>query len=199
MHPNPLFRSDDQAMMVKRLNRIGFGMVFLTTPDGPRMAHTPLLAGVDGTIRFHLSRRNALVPHLNGAQALICANGPDGYVSPRWYDDRNTVPTWDYVALEMDGPVRILSTEVLDQFLYQLVEKQEATLGGDQWQANEAEDGMWNRQLQGIKGFEMTIENWRPTFKLSQKQPQSVRNRIAAAHANNGNPSLAHAMQEHSA
>ena len=132
MHPNPLFRSDDRAMMLDLVNQITVGMVFLTTPDGPRVAHTPLIADDTGTVRFHLSRGNALTPHLDGATALITANGPHGYVSPRWYDDRNTVPTWDYVALELEGPVRMLSTEELDGFLYQLVDRQETALGGDQ-------------------------------------------------------------------
>lgn len=197
MHPNPLFRSDDRAMMLDLVNQITVGMVFLTTPDGPRVAHTPLIANDVGTVRFHLSRGNALTPHLDGATALITANGPHGYVSPRWYDDRNTVPTWDYVALELEGPVCMLSTDELDGFLNQLVDRQETALGGDQWRADEAEEAMWNRQLRGIRGFEMTIQNWRPTFKLSQKQPPDVRQRIATAHAAGGNIALAQAMQDH--
>ena len=44
MHPNPLFRSDDRQLFETLIEQIGFGMVFLTTPDGPRVAHTPLLS-----------------------------------------------------------------------------------------------------------------------------------------------------------
>ena len=43
MHPNPLFRSEDRALLEALVDEIGFGMVFAATPDGPRVAHTPLL------------------------------------------------------------------------------------------------------------------------------------------------------------
>lgn len=195
MHPNPLFRTDDRAEMLRLVDEIAFGMVFLTTPDGPRVAHTPLIAHGHDKLRFHLSRRNALVPFLDGAVALITVNGPDGYVSPRWYDDRATVPTWDYIAIELEGAVRQLETSELDTFLYQLVERHEARTGGEQWNASEAGEDVWNRQLRGILGFEMQIANWRPTIKLSQKKSPDERARIAAAHDANGITDLARAMR----
>ena len=58
MHPNPLFRSEDRALLEALIDEIGFGMVFMTTPDGPRVAHTPLLSTEDGAVQFHLSRGN---------------------------------------------------------------------------------------------------------------------------------------------
>ncbi len=195
MHPNPLFRTDDRAAMLRLVDEIAFGMVFLTTPEGPRVGHTPLIAQGENKVRFHLSRRNALAPNLDGATALITINGPNGYVSPRWYDDRVTVPTWDYVAIELEGTVRQLATPELDDFLYQLVDRHETRLGGKQWSASEAGEDMWARQLCGILGFEMQISEWRPTFKLSQKKSPAERERIAASHDENGAGDLARAMR----
>ena len=57
------------------IDEVGFAMVFMTTPAGPRVAHTPLLRGGDGLVRFHLSRGNALTKHLAGADALLVVNG----------------------------------------------------------------------------------------------------------------------------
>ena len=94
MHPDPQFRSDDRALLEALIDQVGFGMVFLTTPDGPRVAHTPIVSTGNGAIQFHLSRGNALTRHLDGANALAVVNGPDAYVSPRWYEQRDTVPTW---------------------------------------------------------------------------------------------------------
>ena len=101
MHPNPLFRTDDRELIESIVAEAGFGMVFLTTPDGPRVAHVPLIASGDGALQFHIARSNALAAHLDGAKALVVVNGPHGYVSPRWYADRASVPTWDYVAIEL--------------------------------------------------------------------------------------------------
>ena len=108
MHPNPLFRSEDRAKMATLVERIGFGTVFAQTAIGPRVVHTPLVMAGEDRVRFHISRANALAGHLEGATALIVANGPDGYISPRWYANRDTVPTWDYVALEFEGLVSVL-------------------------------------------------------------------------------------------
>ena len=195
MHPNPLFRSDDRAFLRDLVADIGFGMVFLTTPEGPRVAHTPLLWSGDDRLRFHLSRGNALTPHLDGARALVTVNGPDGYISPRWYDDRDTVPTWDYVALEMEGPVRRLEDEALEELLHTIIAKFEGRLGGEQWLASESSEAVWSGLFKAIVGFEMEVAEWRPTLKLSQKRSAAERERIAAGLTASGNAGLADSMR----
>lgn len=138
MHPNPLFRTDDRALMELLIEEIGFGMVFAQTPDGPRVAHTPLISTGDGAVQFHLARGNALSRHLDGATALVVVNGPDAYISPRWYANRDTVPTWDYVALELEGRVRRMADEGLEAFLHAAILRHEGRLGGEPWVAEES-------------------------------------------------------------
>ncbi|MBX9898063.1 MAG: FMN-binding negative transcriptional regulator [Qipengyuania sp.] len=195
MHPNPLFRSQDRALLETLIEEIGFGMVFLTTPDGPRVAHAPLLSTGDGAVQFHLARGNSLTRHLDGATALIAVNGPDGYISPRWYADRDTVPTWDYVALEIEGRARRMAEEGLEAFLYTLIEKHEARTPGDPWRAEEASEALWAGLLRGIVGFEMEVLAWRPTIKLSQKKSPDERAAIAAGLEAAGSPALAQLMR----
>ena len=195
MHPNPLFRSDDRQLFETLIDQIGFGMVFLTTPDGPRVAHTPLLSTGDGAVQFHLARGNALTRHLDGATALITLNGPDAYVSPRWYDNRDTVPTWDYVALELEGRVRRMADEGLEAFLHAAIAKHEARTEGEAWRAEESSEATWGQQFRGIAGFEMEVQAWRPTLKLSQKKSPEERARIADGQEAAGRPALAALMR----
>lgn len=195
MHPNPLFRSEDRALLEALIDEIGFGMVFLTTPDGPRVAHTPLLSTGDGAVQFHLARGNAITRHLDGSTALVVVNGPDAYVSPRWYADRATVPTWDYVSLELEGRVRRMDDDGLEAFLYSVIDRFEGRLGGEQWSADETPENIWNGLFRGIVGFEMEILAWRPTLKMSQKKSPEERERIAAGLAENGSPALVHLMR----
>ena len=195
MHPNPAFRSEDRALFETLIEQIGFGMVFLTTPDGPRVAHTPLLSTGDGALQFHLARGNALTRHLEGATALVTVNGPDGYVSPRWYSDRNAVPTWDYIALEMEGRIRRMQEEGVEALLHTFIEKFEGRVPGEPWLAEEASEDLWRTQLRGIVGFEMEILAWRPTIKLSQKRSPDERDAIAAGLEQAGSPALAHLMR----
>lgn len=195
MHPNPAYRARDEALPERLVDAIGFGMVFASTPQGPRVAHTPLLRADDGSIHFHLARANALSPHLEGAHALIIVNGPDAYVSPRWYDQRDTVPTWDYLATEFEGPVRRLADEELEAFLHAAILKHEARIAGQPWQAGEASEETWSKLFTGIVGFALGTQTVRPTVKLSQRKSADVRARIAAGHEAAGHAALARWME----
>lgn len=191
MHPNPLFRNEDRAALEGLIASVGFGMVFMTTPDGPRVAHVPLLSDGKGTIRFHLARSNALTPHIEGARALIVVNGPDGYVSPRWYNRRDTVPTWDYVTLELEGTVTRLHDSELEDLLHAVIDTFEDRIEGERWLASESSERTWSGLFRGITGFALKIEESRPTFKLSQKRNAEEVERIVAGHLANGKVALA--------
>lgn len=199
MHPDPLYRTDDRALCESLIDEIGFGMVFAATPDGPRVAHTPLLSTGDGAIQFHLARGNALARHLEGGTALIVVNGPDAYVSPRWYDNRDTVPTWDYIALELEGRVRQMNDEGLEAFLHAAIEKHEGRLEGAPWRAEESSEKVWSGLFRGIVGFELEVLAWRPTIKLSQNKPAETRARIASGLEEAGAPALAHLVRSFAA
>ena len=196
MHPNPMFRADDEALLARLLDDVGFGTVFAQTADGPRMAHTPIAMGPDGGIRFHLAKRNLLAPELDGMQALIVIDGPRGYISPRWYADRDTVPTWNYVTLELEGRVSVLDEATLEEMLHDLITRHEGKLAGDGWRATETSERVWAALLKGIVGFEMTVTASRSTAKLSQKSSPEERERIAAGLVSAGNPALAGWMRE---
>jgi transcriptional regulator len=191
MHPDPVFRNDDRSACEALIAQVGFGMIFAATPDGPRVAHTPLLSNCQGAVQFHLARSNALTRHLAGGTALIVVNGPDAYVSPRWYANRDTVPTWDYVALELEGRVTRMDDAGLEAFLHAAIVKHEAKLGGEPWRADESSEKVWSGLFRGIVGFEMAVTAWRPTFKLSQNKPADDRTRIADGLETANSPALA--------
>ena len=197
MHPNSAFRQDDRALHETLIEQVGFGMIFADTPDGPRVAHTPLLSTGDGAVQFHLARGNALTRHLPGCNALAVVNGPDGYVSPRWYADPAQVPTWNYVALELEGPVRRMDSDGLLGLLAALSEQHENRLvQGDVWTMDKLPETKLRTMLAGIVGFEMEIRAWRPTFKLSQNKPLDERKRVAAGLEAEGSPAIARLMRQ---
>ncbi|BBC74198.1 negative transcriptional regulator [Altererythrobacter sp. B11] len=196
MHPAAAFHTPDRALHEMLIEQIGFGMVFAATPAGPRVAHTPLVSTGDGAVQFHLSNRNALTPHLEGGTALLLVNGPDAYVSPRWYEDARTVPTWNYIALEMEGRVRRMAPEGLAGLLGTIGAREEARLGGDQpWRPEDVPAQQWDALFRGITGFEMEVAEWRPTFKLSQNKPAEDRERVADALENGGGSGIAQLMR----
>lgn len=196
MHPNSAFRSDDRDLFETLIDEVGFGMVFAATPDGPRVAHTPLLSSGDGAVQFHLARGNALTKHLDGTTALALVNGPDGYVSARWYDDPAQVPTWNYIALELEGRVRRMDDEGLLALLEGLSNRHESRIEqGTPWTMDKLPEANLKGFLKAIVGFEMEVLAWRPTLKLSQNKPAEERARVIAGLEASGSAAIAQLMR----
>ncbi len=197
MHPNSAFRHDDRDLHETLIAEIGFGMVFATTPDGPRVAHVPLLSTGDGAVQFHLARGNGLAKYLDGMTALAVINGPDGYVSPRWYSDQAQVPTWNYVALELEGRVRRMDQDGLQALLEKQSAANEARIAtGEPWTMDKTPPDALRKMMAAIVGFEMEVQAWRPTFKLSQNKPADERARVAAGLEAEGSPGIAELMRK---
>ena len=196
MHPNPAYRHGDSAALDALADRIGLGAIFLLTPDGPRVAHAPVLVG-GGTLRFHLARGNALTRHLNGAQALACLTGPHAYVSARWYADAEQVSTWNYVALEYEGAVRRMDEAELLRQLTDLTERHEGRVrsGGIPWTMDKLSDKTRAQLLRGIVGFELAIEQRRETIKLAQHKRADERDRLIAGLEAEGASAIAALMR----
>jgi len=196
MHPNSAFRNEDRTLFEALITETGLGMVFLTTPDGPRVAHVPLLLTEAGTLRFHLALGNALTRHLDGAQALAVVNGPDGYISARWYSDPDQVPTWNYIVLEMEGPVRRIDRAELLALLEDVSAHHEARVAdGTPWTMDKMARIKRDRMMDMIAGFELNVQAWRPTFKLSQNKPPEERARLIEGLKAEGANALAALME----
>jgi transcriptional regulator len=201
MHPNLAFRHADRDLLETMIEEIGFGMVFAHTPDGPRVAHVPLLwTGANDTgsaVQFHLARGNALTRHLDGLTVLAVINGPDGYVSPRWYSEgAGQVPTWNYVALELEGRIRQIDSDGLLAQITALSEKHEGRVSaGEPWTMAKLTATQRRGLLGAIVGFELEVLAWRETVKLSQNKSAEDRMRVANGLEAEGSPAIAQLMR----
>ncbi|QLC25800.1 FMN-binding negative transcriptional regulator [Parasphingopyxis algicola] len=194
MHPNPRFHWQDRGAMAEFVEQVGFGMVFAETPDGPRVAHIPAILE-DGRLLFHLAKGNALTRYLDERTALFVVNGPDAYVSPDWYGEADQVPTWNYVAVELEGPVSMLSKDALVAQADALSAAQEARFDKTPWTRAKMKDGLFEKMLGGITGFALEPRAWRGTIKLNQNKPEEAIRKAADEIEANGRPAIAHWMR----
>ena len=179
MHPNPSFRlADDPLAFVAAT---GFAHLFGQTPAGPRVAHVPLLVMPGGSVQFHLARGNALAAHLDGAVALASVGGPGHYVSPNWYaEPAASVPTWNYLAVELEGPVRMLDADALEALLNTASATFEPRVGQN-WTMAKMERPRAEAMMRAIIGFELTPHAVRTTMKASQNRSEADAHGIIAA------------------
>lgn len=197
MHPNSAFRPRQDDLAEYLVREIGFAAIFASTPDGPRVAHAPVVLSDDrATLQFHLARGNALTRHLSGTSALAVVQGPDAYVSASWYADADQVPTWNYIAVEMEGVVRKLDDAALIAQLDTLSAQHEARVGANPpWTRDKMNAALFSKMTGAITGFEMSITAWRPTIKLSQNKSTEERNRVITGIEASGHGALAQLMR----
>lgn len=196
MHPNALFRREEREALLAFAAATGFAHIFAGTPEGPMVVHAPVTRAGDA-LAFHVSRANRITPHLDGARVLISISAAQGYISPSWYaDTHNQVPTWNYVAVEVEGVARPLDDAALTAQLDALAAMWEPLVNPAQpWTAAKMDDALLATMRRGILGFAIEVEAIRGTTKLSQNKSAVDREGIVAGLLASGNHALAEAMR----
>ncbi len=142
--------------------------------------------GGNGVLRGHLSRSNPLWQQVkDSADALVVFQGPNAYISPRWYvngvKSGGNAPGWNYVTVHAYGSLRMVHEPAwLQAHLQSLVEKQESGRA-DPWSLAEAAPDFTARMLPGIVGLEITISRLVGKWFLSQQRTPADRASVAAA------------------
>jgi transcriptional regulator len=122
--------------------------------------------------------------------------GPDAYISPDWYGQEDQVPTWNYLAVEAEGPLRRLDEPELVALLDDLSAAHEARLAPKPaWTRAKMTPGRFEGMLKAIVGYELAIEALRGTRKLGQNKDDATL-RAAAAGLAPFNPALAALMEK---
>jgi transcriptional regulator len=174
----------------------------VTVRDGaPCVSHLPLLyarVGERVTVRGHWSRAN---PQWRGAgDALLIIHGPDAYVSPSWYPDKEAearVPTWNYAVAHIAGTLEILDdTDALADIVSDLSVRHETAIGSD-WRFDPERDDL-RVQLKGIVGFQLQARRVELKLKLNQNHPLANRGSVVdalMAQRNENSQAIARLMQ----
>jgi acetyl esterase/lipase/predicted FMN-binding regulatory protein PaiB len=145
----------------------------------------------------HFARRNPQVEALRrDGRATVLFLGPQGYVSPSWFDDRTRAPTWNYACAILEVEVELRDTRAdADALIQGLVTQVEAGRPTP-WQV--AEVGPRYEQLvTGVVGFHAQVRAVRGTFKLGQDERDDVFHDILRALDITGQPDLAAWMRRH--
>jgi transcriptional regulator len=144
---------------------------------------TPLVFETDADdesrILGHIALRNPHAAQLTHAQpALAIFNGPNAYISPRWYLDKPQVPTWNYLVVQLRGELEpILEPEPTLAVLQRTITVMERGTESP-WRLRDAPAGMTERLLPRIRAFRIRVGNIQAAAKLSQGHPAADRLRV---------------------
>ncbi|WP_375279666.1 FMN-binding negative transcriptional regulator [Pseudooctadecabacter sp.] len=181
MHPNPIFRKTADARALDLIRARAFGQLTVHANGQLHAAHVPVLLSPDAeTLDIHLVRSNPIARALTTPQdALLCINGPDGYVSPDWYGVADQVPTWNYIAVQLRGTLEQLDHKKMREMLDRQSAHFEDQLPKTPWTTDKMTPDVLDRMMRQIVPCRMTITDLQSTFKLSQNKPDDVRLRAA--------------------
>ena len=197
MHPARAFHCDDPEVLLAQLARQPFATIAAAPEGRPLIAHTPVIArqlpsGL--ALDFHVSRGNALAPFVaEGFVAVAVSLGPDAYVSPDWYEAADQVPAWNYVSVEVEGPVAQLDDAGLFAILDDLSAQEEGRLlPKPPWTRRKMTPGRFEAIARAVVGCRLSVQRLEGTFKLSQNKSQADRDGVVRALGDH--PMAAHMM-----
>lgn len=147
-----------------------FGILINTLDGKPWGTHIPLELGVNTenkeVLAGHIAKANPQSQYLRDGDEVLCIfNGPHSYVSSSWYQ-KEEVPTWNYIAVHVYGKIKLQSADELLTALHALVTKYEKDSEHPISLNDMSKKTM--RQVNGILGFEILIEEIQAVDKLSQ-------------------------------
>jgi len=174
MYTPQIYKEEDPESIKAFLKENSFGILINQTNGRLFATHIPieLEVNADGKeiLQGHISKLN---PQADGFaendQVLAIFSGPHSYISSSWYDHEN-VPTWNYIAIHVYGRIKIIDEATAIEQLKKLVNKYET--GSESPVRVEDLSAKTMRQVKGIFGFEIEIDEIQATKKLSQNRDE---------------------------
>ena len=197
MYSPPYNRVEDRAEVVDFMRAHNFP-VLLSGAATLRASHLPVVVeerGGEIVVDMHMARANPQWRDFSGQAVLVVFSGPHAYISPRWYEETERVPTWNYAAVHAYGVPAVLEN----------LEKKRTS----QRRLIESLDPAWlpkfdaldpayvERMLGGIVVFEIPVTRLETRWKLSQNRGRREMELIAEALEKGGETALAALTRKH--
>lgn len=154
--------------------------------DGaPFATHVPVVVRREGDVvklHGHLAKANPHWRAFGAGESLAIFTGPHAYISPSHYEQRESVPTWNYIAVHASGPVQALHAAddraALEREISALIQTYE---GAYQQQWDSLPERYREGMLKGLVGFTMNVTRLEGKAKLSQNRSEADQRRVAEA------------------
>lgn len=178
------FKVEEREHALAVMRAFPLAMVTSIVDDAIAVSHVPVVIherDSDIVLRGHVARAN---PHwlswTEEARITAIFQGPDSYVSPLWYENKEAVPTWNYMVVHAAGRATIThDSAVKERILKALIDAHDPPYR-EHWDVALTEE-FRERQKAAIVGFEVVVDSLHVKFKLSQNRRPVDRANVLAA------------------
>lgn len=174
------FEEKDKAKLVAFMKEYNFATMVNSAKKRYWATHIPFLVfekGDDIILRAHMAKANPQWANFKpDEEVLIIFQEPHSYISPTLYENKVSVPTWNYIAVHAYGVPVILPSD--EEKIALMLETFDAFESKFKHQWDTLPEDYKNELLAGIVAFELKVNSLEGKFKLSQNRTQGDRERI---------------------
>jgi transcriptional regulator len=176
------FEEKDHAKLVEFMKEYNFATIVNSAKKRYWATHIPFLveeANGDVILKAHMAKANPQWANFrDDDEVLVIFQEPHSYISPKLYENKVSVPTWNYIAVHAYGVPQILpSIEEKITLLEDTFKVFESSFK-EQWDTLPVD--YKNELLDDIVAFRIKVTNIEGKFKLSQNRTQGDRERIVS-------------------
>jgi len=181
MYSPPYNQLENRAELLAFMRANSFAVVVTGTGGALHASHLPIMVhdhGKDIVIDSHMAKNNAQWKEFFDDEVMVVFAGPHAYVSPRWYEEKERVPTWNYAAVHAYGiPTVIEKRSQKHASQRRLIEAMDP-----KWlpQFDALRQEYVDRMLDGIVNFQIAVTRLETRWKLSQNRSRREQELIAA-------------------
>ena len=181
MYSPPYNQIEHRAEVLEFMQANSFALLVTGTDGALHGSHLPVMVQErDGklVLDMHMAKNNPQWKEFFDDEVMVVFFGPHAYVSPRWYEDVERVPTWNYAAVHAYGIPKVVD----DEKAKHASQRRLVAAMDPQWLPKfdalrpEYVKGM----LEGIVNFEVAVRRLETRWKLSQNRGRREQELIVA-------------------
>ena len=114
MYSPPYNQVEKRSELLEFMRAHNFALLVTGTGGTLHGSHLPVMVREeDGkfVLDMHMAKNNAQWKEFFDDEVMVVFFGPHAYVSPRWYEDKERVPTWNYAAVHAYGVPKLVEDE----------------------------------------------------------------------------------------
>jgi transcriptional regulator len=180
MYSPPYNQVEKRAELIDFMRAHSFALLVTGTGAALHGSHLPVMVqeregGI--VLDMHMAKNNPQWKEFFDDEVMVVFFGPHAYVSPRWYEDAERVPTWNYAAVHAYGAPRVLD----DPKAKHASQRRLVAAMDPGWlpKFDALRPQYVKSMLEGIVNFEIPVTRLETRWKLSQNRGRREQELIA--------------------